>query len=267
MSAHASAHRAREAGGVRRIRGRRDRADRVPADTPVERGRRSADRRPGSGAAGARGRHGLPGRRVRGAGRGRRRPRRQHQPDRLPGGLHRPLVRRPGRRHDLPARSATTAALADDDQSIRPVAPRRSSSPTPRPPSSTTPASWRRCCATTAIPAIAGVDTRALARHLRANGCLRGDRHRSRARSTATRRVDRGAGRAALGGPGLRRPGLAVVDHGRRPGGGRRAADRDRRLRPEVEHRPGDAPARAPGSGSCRTRSRPRWRSRRTSTA
>ena len=36
------------------------------------------------------------------------------------------------------------------------------------------PASSRRSCATTAIPAIAGVDTRALARHLRANGCLRG---------------------------------------------------------------------------------------------
>ena len=54
------------------------------------------------------------------------------------------------------------------------VAPRASSSPTRRPPSSTTPASSRRCCATTGIPAIAGVDTRALARHLRANGCLRG---------------------------------------------------------------------------------------------
>ena len=33
-----------------------------------------------------------------------------------------------------------------------------------------------------------------------------------------------GAGRAALGGPGLRRPGVAVLDHGRRPGRGRRAA-------------------------------------------
>ena len=34
--------------------------------------------------------------------------------------------------------------------------------------------SSRRCCARNDIPAIAGVDTRALARHLRANGCLRG---------------------------------------------------------------------------------------------
>ena len=64
--------------------------------------------------------------------------------------------------------------LRDDDQSERPVAPRASSSPTRRPRSSTTPASSRRCCARNGIPAIAGVDTRALARHLRANGCLRG---------------------------------------------------------------------------------------------
>ena len=33
----------------------------------------------------------------------RRRPGREHLPDRLPGGLHRPLVRRPGRGHDLSA--------------------------------------------------------------------------------------------------------------------------------------------------------------------
>ena len=92
------------------------------------------------------------------------------------------------------------------------VAPRRSSWPTPRPPSSTTPASWRRSSATTAIPAIAGVDTRALARHLRANGCLRGHRHRAR-RDRSRRGRRRGPGRAALGGPGLRRPGLAAVDH------------------------------------------------------
>ena len=51
---------------------------------------------------------------------GRRRSRRQHQPDRLPGGLHRPLVRRPGRRDDLSARSATTGGCVDDDQSVRP---------------------------------------------------------------------------------------------------------------------------------------------------
>ena len=35
--------------------------------------------------------------------RGRRRPRRQHEPDGLPGGLHGPLVRRPGRGDDLSA--------------------------------------------------------------------------------------------------------------------------------------------------------------------
>ena len=60
------------------------------------------------------------------------------------------------------------------------VAARASSSPTRRRRSSTTRASSRRCCATNGIPAIAGVDTRALARHLRANGCLRGVDHRAR---------------------------------------------------------------------------------------
>ena len=54
------------------------------------------------------------------------------------------------------------------------------------------------------IPAIAGVDTRALARHLRANGSLRGmvlePGSLDRAERSGARR-----GRAALGGPGLRR--------------------------------------------------------------
>ena len=65
------------------------------------------------------------------------------------------------------------------------------------------------------IPAIAGIDTRALARHLRTHGSLRAivtepgvvDPRRRR-RSSASR--------SPLGGPGLRRPGLAVVDHGHR---------------------------------------------------
>ena len=65
------------------------------------------------------------------------------------------------------------------------------------------------------IPAIAGVDTRALARHLRANGSLRGI-----VTEPGLRRPRRGgrsgAGGSALGGPGLRRSGLAGIDHGRR---------------------------------------------------
>ena len=69
------------------------------------------------------------------------------------------------------------------------------------------------------IPAIAGVDTRALARHLRANGCLRGI-------VTAPGEVDPAAavacrpGGRSLGGPGLRRAGLAAAGHrvpGRQP--------------------------------------------------
>ena len=58
------------------------------------------------------------------------------------------------------------------------------------------------------MPAIAGVDTRALARHLRRDGSVRG-------RIGAPGDVDRDAAVAAaravpaLGGPGLRRPGVA----------------------------------------------------------
>ena len=56
------------------------------------------------------------------------------------------------------------------------------------------------------------------------------------------------ARRSALGGPGLRRAGFAGIDRGRRQAGGRRSARRDRRLRPQVEHRPEHAAARRPGA-------------------
>ena len=223
--------------------GPRDRATRA-AGTPDERRRRSADRRPGSGVARARGRDGLPGRRVRGPGRGRRRPRRQHQPDRLPGGLHRPLVRGPGRGHDLSADRQLRPA-----RRRRPVDPARgsgrSSSPMPRPPCSTTRASWRRCCATTrSRPSPASTRGRSPATCARTAACAAIVTAPGRDRSRRGRR--RGAGRHALGGPGLRRPGLAVGDHRHRARRGRRPAHRDRRLRAEVEHRPRDAPSRRP---------------------
>ena len=117
-----------------------------------------------------------------------------------------------------------------------------------------------------AIPAIAGVDTRALARHLRANGCLRGDRHR--AGRDRPRRGRRGRPRrAALGGPGLRRPGLAV---GRQESASRRTAVRWIGIvdsRPEDQHRPRRCAVAARASASCRTRRRPRVVLRPTSTA
>ena len=99
------------------------------------------------------------------------------------------------------------------------------------------------------------------------NGCLRGDRHRARRRSIATPPSTRARARAPLGGPGLRRPGLAGGGHdvGARR---RRAARRDRRLRAEGEHRPRRCAGAARGSGSCRTRPRAREVARRaTSTA
>ena len=120
----------------------------VPPAAACQRRRRSPDRRPGSGVAGARGRDRLPGRRLRRTDRGRWRPRRQHQPDRLPGGLHRPLVRGPGRGHDLPAHRQLRPA-----RRRRPVRSGRGcgrwSWPMRRPRSSMTPASWPRSCATT----------------------------------------------------------------------------------------------------------------------
>ena len=98
------------------------------------------------------------------------------------------------------------------------------------------------------IPAIAGVDTRALARHLRANGCMRGV-------ITAPGETDRDAAVAAAGAVtrwedqdfvGQVSP-SSIMDIGR--AGGWWSADRDRRLRVEVEHRPRDAPPRRPGPG------------------
>ena len=96
-----------------------------------------------------------------------------------------------------------------------------------------------------AIPAIAGVDTRALARHLRTNGCLRGivtapgetDRtRRSRPRGPCR------AGRTRTSSARSRRRRSWTS-----ASGGRWPADRDRRLRAQVEHRPRDATARRPG--------------------
>ena len=219
-----------------------------PTPAARQRRRRSADRGPRAGVAGARGRDDLPRRRVRSPGRGRRRPRRQHQPDRLPGGLHRPLVRGPGRRDDLPA-----------DRQLRPAASTTTSrsghgsgrsSSRMRPPRSLEDARQLASLLRDAgIPAIAGVDTRALARHLRANGCLRGHRHGARergprrARSRPRGRVPRWEDQDFVG------AGVAARDHGVRRGGRWRTADRDRRSRAQVEHRPSDAPPRRAGPG------------------
>ena len=151
MSAHALAHHAPAAGGsfVARRRGARSPSRDRPTAAASLRDRRPAHRRSGSGVAGARGRDGLPGHRVRGPGRRRWRPRRQHEPDRLPGGLHRPLVRRPGRGHDLPPhRQLRSPRSTTTSRPTRGCA--RWSWPTRPRPCSTTPASSRRCCATTA---------------------------------------------------------------------------------------------------------------------
>ena len=152
--------------------------------------------------------------------------------------------------------------LADDDQSIRPwlralvVANATAAVARRRPPAGVAPArrrASRRSPASTRGRSPATCARAAASAAIVTRARVRRPRRRRRA----------GAGRAALGGPGLRRPGVAVVDHGRRPGGRRRAAGRDRRLRAEDEHRPRPCAGAARGSGSCRTRSRPRWRWRR----
>ena len=102
------------------------------------------------------------------------------------------------------------------------------------------------------IPAIAGVDTRALARHLRATGSPARDHHRAR-----HDRPRRGRRRARA--PSQRwedQDFVAQVSPGRGPRGRRRpvgAARRDRRLRPQDEHRPLASAGAACGSASCPT--------------
>ena len=157
-----------------------------------------------AGVAGAGGRHGLPGRRVRRPDRWRRRPGREHQPDRLPGGLHGSVVRRPGRRHDLSA-----------DRQLRAARRRR---PVLRP--------WLRALvvanATAAVLEPRGSSSRCCATRpsRRSPAWTRGPgppsaRERQPARdrpapamSTCATVGERGGD--ALGGPGLRWPGVAA---------------------------------------------------------
>ena len=117
------------------------------------------------------------GHRRRPAGRRRhRRGRVQHRAVRLPGGHHRPVLRRadhhlhlpahrqlrrdPGRRREPPARSAAGVV-------VRELARRRSNWRSRRRPR-------RASCAATASPGIAGVDTRRLTRHIRDAGAMPG---------------------------------------------------------------------------------------------
>jgi len=102
------------------------------------------------------------------------------------------------------------------------------------------------------IPAIAGVDTRALARHLRANGCLRGMilEPGSLDRPGATERaatVPRWEDQDFVGEVSP----SSIVDVG--------SPDEDGPLVAIVRTSSGRCGVAAPGSGSCPTRSRPRW--------
>ncbi|MEJ7697514.1 MAG: carbamoyl-phosphate synthase domain-containing protein [Candidatus Limnocylindrales bacterium] len=98
------------------------------------------------------------------------------------------------------------------------------------------------------IPAIAGVDTRALARHLRANGCLRGvvtapgevDREAALAAARAVARWEDQDFVSQVSPP--RRDRVRCHRRGRSAGGHRGPG-------PEVEHRGGDAPSRRASPG------------------
>ena len=105
------------------------------------------------------------------------------------------------------------------------------------------------------IPAIAGVDTRALARHLRANGSLRGivtepgfvDRDAAVERARA---VPRWEDQDFVGQVSP----SSIIDVGAAEDGGPLVAIVDYGLKSNIVRACGGA---APGSGSCRTRSRP----------
>ena len=151
--------------------------------------------------------------------------------------------------------------LAADDQCDPAVAPRRSSWRTRRRRSSTTPRQLAALLRDAAIPAIAGVDTRALARHLRDQRLAPRGRHGARRDRPRRGRRSR-PGRAALGGPGLRRPRSRrprIREVGDPSEGGPLIAIVDFGLKENIVRSP--APARRPGPRSCRTRSaRPtRW--------
>ena len=217
----------------------------VPPPPRASADRRPAHRRPRAGAAGARGRDGLPGDRLRGAHGGRWRPRRQHEPDRLPGGLHRPLVRRPGRRHDLSAHrqlrpprrrrpvGEAMAAGAGRGQ-------RHGRRPRGRPPARSPPA--RRTASRPSPGSIRGRWPGTCARTAACAGIV-----------TAPGEMDVEAARAAARGVprwedqdfvGQVSP-PSITEYGSRRRRG--AAGRDRRPRPQVEHRARDAPSRRAG--------------------
>ena len=178
----------------------------------------------------------------------------------LPGDRDRPLVRGPGRRHDLPA-----------DRQLRP--PRRATT-SPRDP-------WLRGLIVAHATAAVLDDARQLATLLRVERDP-GHRRRRHPRPRPAPALDRlacagsspspamtdhddgrraGPRRAALGGPGLRRPGLAA---GGPRGGGRprRRRSCDRRLRAQGEHRQLARPARRARPRAARIRRPPRRCSR-----
>ena len=136
--------------------------------------------------------------------------------------------------------------LIDDDQSVQPWlrGPRRGQCHGRGP---------RRCAAAGIPPADQRHSRDRRRRHAGAGAPSPDHRVAARDPHGAGRAVRGGcfggrARRSALGGPGLRRAGLAGVDRGRRQAGRRRSTRRNRRLRPQVEHRPKHAAAWRPGA-------------------
>ena len=132
--------------------------------------------------------------------------------DRLPGGAHRPLVRRPdpdlhGADDRQLRRRAATSASPTACRPRRWSAARRA---TPRRPAATGLLDW---LAASGVPCDRGIDTRALVRHLRERGAMRG--------AVVTDGTPRGRGRrahrraAADGRPGPHRGRLAAASRAR----------------------------------------------------
>ena len=105
-----------------------------------------------------------------------RRGRVQHRAQRLPGGDHRPELRRPDHHLHVPAHRQLRRSTPTDFESRRHVLPWRRRA-RPRPPAAATTArrpTSTRCCYQQGVPGIAGIDTRRLTRLIRDTGAMPG---------------------------------------------------------------------------------------------
>ena len=154
---------------------RRDRAVRAARRRPARPSSRKCRRLSNERLRAARGRDAARRRRRRRPRPGARRGRLQHRDDRLPGGGHRPLLRGPDHHlHLSPDRQLRRLAAGERVRSPARArgdhARARTTAERPGARAAAGSTGWRR----QGVPAIGGVDTRALVRHIRDRGAMRG---------------------------------------------------------------------------------------------